>query len=155
MTNLIESPLKRQEHALTRALYPFFLSRSNTPFTYGQNDCAFFAADAILAMTGTDLLADFRGQYSDGPSALRAIKSITGGSSIADAVEWVTEKHGLNALPGPLYAQRGDLVLCNYKDGGEDVEFLGIVALDGTVAIPGAKGLTRLPLTAALKAWRI
>jgi hypothetical protein len=155
MSTQTASPFKRHEHCITRALWPFLQSRSKTPFEYGINDCAFFAGDAIVAMTGVDVLIDFRGQYSDGPSALRAIQQITGGKSVSDAADWVTSKFGMNALPSPLYAQRGDLVLCTYTDAEGDTEFLGIVAPSGDVAIPGKEGITHLPLSSAKKGWKV
>jgi hypothetical protein len=45
------------------------------PFAWGQLDCALFAADTVLAMTGVDLAESFRGRYSDQEGAAAAIKA--------------------------------------------------------------------------------
>ncbi len=45
------------------------------PFAWGELDCALFAADAVQAITGVDLAADFRGKYSDQAGAEAAVKS--------------------------------------------------------------------------------
>jgi len=74
---------------------------------WGTNDCALFAANAILAITGTDIASDFRGKYSDEAGAFALIKSVTGGTTVADAAAWCAAKHGLVELAHPLQAQRG------------------------------------------------
>lgn len=43
----------------------YLASVSRAALRPGQHDCALFAADAVEAMTGADLAADFRGQYRD------------------------------------------------------------------------------------------
>lgn len=42
-------------------------------FQWGSFDCALNAADAILLITGVDLAAQFRGQYSDEAGAYAAL----------------------------------------------------------------------------------
>jgi hypothetical protein len=53
------------------------------PFAWGSLDCALFAADAVRAMTGQDLGASFRGQYTDADSADAAIRA-AGFDTVAD-----------------------------------------------------------------------
>jgi hypothetical protein len=130
--------LVRVQHWATRAYHEFLLARAKMPFAWGANDCASFAADGILAMTGVDIAADFRGRYTDEASALAAIKTITGGTTIADAAAWCATKHALAEWPYPLLAKRGDLVV--FTAGGRLQA--GLVHLTGAhVVAPGEKGL--------------
>jgi hypothetical protein len=43
------------------------------PFAWGS-DCAIFVADCLLAMTGEDAAAGFRGRYKTAAGALKALK---------------------------------------------------------------------------------
>jgi len=142
--------LARIQHWETRALHEFLLARAAMPFAWGSNDCALFAADGILAMTGVDIAADFRGKYSDESSALLAIKSVCGGSTVADAAVYCAEKHGLPEWPRPLFAQRGDLVV--FQNGASAAA--GLVHLSGKhVAAVGENGLYRVSITSVVRAW--
>lgn len=139
--------MKRFEDWPTR-LDAFFLSRKNEPFVWGKNDCCLFAADAIVAMTGEDFAARFRGTYDDLKSAVKILREM--GKSISGLASDLAK---LEEIP-ILFAQRGDVVLID----GELGESLGIVALDGvSIAGPGvdAEGLIFLPINVSKKAWRI
>lgn len=145
-------PLKRIEHWQTRAFNQFLIERRHTPYQYGANDCALFAADGILAQTGTDIASDFRGKYHDQASALATIKSVCGGTSVADAAAYCATKHGLEELTHPLSAQRGDLVVVE-NDGNL---VAGLVHLNGRgIAVVGEKGWFLVPITSVKRAWRI
>jgi len=118
-------------------------------FGYGANDCCLFVAGAVLAMTGTDIAAEFRGKYSSRKEALSLALSYAGKRSVRALVE-----KGLGALPvvPVLCAQRGDIALVKRS---RDVS-LGLVALDGkAILAAGRDGLLRLPLTLGLRAWRV
>jgi hypothetical protein len=156
--------LTRQPHWATRGLHAFLLARARAPFVWGANDCALFAADAIEAMTGVDIAADFRGKYHDEASALALIHSITGGSTVADAAAYCAAQHGLvewtqpdpgtpgSRLPAPLLARRGDLVVL--PDAGRIIA--GVVHLNGRdVAVVGEAGLKRLPSAGITRAWHV
>jgi hypothetical protein len=143
-------PLQRKLHWASRAYHNFLLSRANIPFQWGRNDCALFAADGILAMTGLDIAADFRGKYYDEASALEVIRSITGGSTVADATAWCAAKYRLPELTYPLMAQRGDL--CVFEDSGRLVT--GLIHLSGRhIVAVGESGLRRIPITEIVRAW--
>src|SRR6185437_11886108 len=98
-------PLTRTKHWATRELHRFLLSRAQVPFAWGVNDCCLFPADAIHAMTGVDIAAGFRGKYHDQAGAFALIRSVTGGSTVADAAAWCAQKHGLRERIHPLMAQ--------------------------------------------------
>ena len=150
---------KRTIHWCTRELYQFIRSRENTPFAWGTNCCAMFAADAIQAMTGVDIASDFRGLYSDAAGAQAAIEKITGvkGGTIEDAAAYCANKHGLPEWKYPLQAQRGDLVIFGDVNGPT----AGIIHISGKhILAPGEKGLKKLSIhdgkTSPIKrAWHV
>lgn len=145
--------LTKHEHCLEQHLNEFLIERMHTPFAWGANDCAIFAADAILVMTGVDVAEDFRGRYTTDTGAVRSIKKVTGGSTIADAAIYCAEKHGLTEYQYPLMAKRGDLVLVKNRDGSE---IAAIVSLNGRhVVSPGDEGLVRFSIMDVTRAWSI
>jgi hypothetical protein len=108
-------------------------------------------ADAIQAMTGTDVAAVFRGRYHSRKEALEAVKEYTGKSSIRAIAEALFREHGMREVP-VLSAQRGDAVLVKR---GRDWS-LGLMALDGKEIVALAKdSLLRWPLDRAVRAWRV
>ena len=132
-------------------LYAFVLSRKDTPYSWGANDCCSFVCEAMLSMTGTDVFEAFRGKYTDEASAAEAMLEVTGSSDKLAMVDYMTNKFGMAEVPVP-FAQRGDVVLLSV-DGGFA---LGIVYLDGTnvVAVAG-EGLHKVSISAAVRAWRV
>ena len=135
--------LKKHPHWHTRTFDSFLRERAKMPFAWGQNDCALFAADAILANTGTDVATDFRGKYTTQLGALRTIQQVTGGTSVADAAAYCANKHGLVEHTHPLMAKRGDLVII--ENAGNLIA--GVVHLNGYHAISVSEtGLVRLPV---------
>lgn len=114
------------------------------PFQWGRHDCATCAADLIQAMTGEDIMAEFRGLYSSQKDALKTIKQ----AGYASLDELVTSK--LQALDSLHQAQRGDVLLCQ-TDGPP---FLAVKA--GSVAIaPGKTGPEHIHMAHWVKAWRV
>lgn len=112
------------------------------PFVWGSHDCVLFAADVVLALTGEDLAAQWRGQYDSAETALRAIHK--GGGLITMAADALGE-------PVPvLSARRGDVVL--YRD--ERGPSLGI-CLDRKCAFTGVDGLTFKSLKECEQAWHV
>lgn len=112
-------------------LAEFIDVRRERAFSWGSQDCALFAADAVLAMTGVDLAKKLRG-YKTAAGATRRIKAAGGMRNFASAL---TEKH-------PGLAQRGDVVLVTL-DGRET---FGIVAGNAKWCGPGADGLVFRPM---------
>jgi hypothetical protein len=155
--------LAHHPHWQTRAFHNFLKVRAHVPFGWGQQDCALFAADGIEACTGIDIAADFRGKYSDEASALAAIKTICGGSTVEDAAAYCAAKHGLPEWQYPLMAQRGDLVVLNDPDSDAPAPRIiaGLVHLSGRhIVAAGEKGLKRILIhegnaTPILRAWHV
>lgn len=145
--------LIKKEHWLTEEFHDFLITRRGMPFAWGSNDCALFAADAIEAITGTDIAAEFRGKYTNELGALRAVKEISGGKTFRDATAYCASKHGLVEYEYPLMAKRGDLVIVRNGDGEE---ITGVVGLDGRYVLsPGDAGLVQLPITSVVRAWSL
>jgi hypothetical protein len=151
------SPLSGAANKLTRkpnwdtdAFDKFLLSRATAPFAWGSNDCALFAADAIEAITGMDIAADFRGLYRDEASAWKAIRKVCKGTTVEDAAVYCAEKFGLREWQYPLMARRGDLVVL--PESGSIIA--GVVHLNGRHLISvGEDGLKRFPITQVKRAW--
>lgn len=120
-------------------LNDFFLSRIKYPFTWGQNDCALFSADAVLAMTGIDHAAQWRGKYDDAASATKIMK---------DGLESLVTLPQVNINQ----AHRGDVVLINHRERLS----LGVIDLSGMrAASAGELGLLFLPISSIMKAWSV
>jgi len=134
--------MQRHENWSER-LEAFFAERRELVFEWGTNDCALFAADAVLLITGEDLAAEYRGRYGSAKDALNLIKEADGLDAIAtvklgDRIDW-------------RLAQRGDVVLVDM----EGRRCLGVC--DGVyVAGPGSEEMLYLPMSdSALAAWKI
>jgi hypothetical protein len=138
-----------------RSTVPFtaFLKQAkSTPFKWGSNDCCLFAANAVLAITGTDLADDFRGKYTDEASAFALIKTVTGGTTVADAAAYCAKKHNLTEYAHPLMAKRGDLVVIS--NAGNLIA--GVVHLNGREVVSvNDQGMVRLPITSITRSWSI
>lgn len=119
---------------------------------WGTHDCALAWAGAIEAMTGVDLMAEFRGRYSTEEEALALINE-AGYPDLASLLD--------DRLPRVVRssAQRGDLVMVK---GGALALAWGEVALAvGEVrAVPGGPlvapaGIIRVPREDWRKAWKV
>lgn len=124
-------------------LSEYLSSVRNTEFCFGQHDCALHSANAVLAMTGTDIAAAFRGRYSTAQGSVLALARYGAGTldATVDAI--------LPAIP-PSHARRGDLVWTG--------EALGVC--DGTTGLfvgqeGEAEGLVTIQRAAWLRAWRV
>jgi hypothetical protein len=112
------------------------------PFRWGQHDCALWAADVTLQITGVDYAQDFRGRYRTQRQALAIIARRGGLAAIAT-----------KALGYPVritQARRGDVCLV-CRDSGPS---LGICIGD-RAAFTGPQGLALLPLLECEQAWHV
>lgn len=111
------------------------------PFEWGVNDCCLFAADCVLAQTGRDPAAGWRGRYRNAAEAGRLVHRLGGMERMAGAVLGMS-------LPTPLHARLGDVGLNRASN-------TLLVCLGQHWAGPGAQGLRLLPLAGADLAWRV
>lgn len=133
------------------SLARFLIDNQNRPFAYGSFDCGLFVSDAILAMTGADLAAPFRGKYTSRAELLPLIRQYAGARSLRALAERITSDYQMPEVP-ILRAQRGDLVLLKRA---RDYS-LGLVDLNGRdIVVAFAHELRRLPIARASRAWRV
>lgn len=125
-------------------LLAYLSSVAAEPYVPGQHDCILFAAAGREALTGTDLMADWRGKYSTVPEGYRIART----HGWADPFAYVVS--GLPEI-APAFAQVGDLAML---DGIDGLPALGIV--QGELIYTVGKERQELAiLTAAQRAWRI
>lgn len=103
-------------------LQEFLAERRSAPFAYGKNDCAMFVSDAVLAMTGIDPAADFRGKYRTKAGSIRVLRKIGDGDLVSTFAARFSEK--------PVsFALRGDIVFDGEAVGicvGSQAAFVGV-----------------------------
>jgi hypothetical protein len=120
----------------------FARERAAMPFAWGANDCCLFAADAVLALTGTDPAEQLRGTYSAALGAARVLEEHGGVAALATAALGPT-------LP-PALAGVGDVVLI--ETGGREA----LAICNGTSVIgAGERGTVSYGIGAAKSAWRV
>lgn len=98
----------------------------NTPFQWGTNDCALMAANYVLAKTGVDFAAEFRGKYNSKYSAYRLIAG-TGG------LEGVLLKKGFVKVMSS-FAKVGDVAVLHQP---KKADVLGIVTHNHNIVVAG------------------
>jgi hypothetical protein len=134
-------------------LIDLIAARRTTPFAYGAQDCALWPADAVLALTGRDMAAPYRGTYDDARGALRLIVEHGGLAALCEAM---LDRAGIlwQRLDNIRFAQRGDIVILAVAGDETGRDAGGVVWLHH-VYTPGPRGLDRFPLVSALRGWRI
>lgn len=128
-------------------LAEFLQAKRASRFAWGKNDCCLFAADWLVALGKPDLMAEFRGKYSDALGACRLWRTV-GGYEAEGARR--LEAAGLVNVP-PLLAPRGSIAIfpTHKRHGG-----FGVVEC-GRVTVLTPSGLSLLPINAGTQTWRI
>ncbi len=124
-------------------LADYLAGMAGAEFRFGAADCALFAAGAVLAMTGNDPAAAFRGKYRSQAGAIRALRQIGAGSLEATIDALFVEKPVGFALRGDLVMHDGAVGVCI----GGDALFVGEEG--------GAPGMIRVPRSQWQKAWHV
>lgn len=126
-----------------RRLLAYLDAARGRPFAWGSHDCALFAAGAVEAQTGEDIGARWRGRYTTARGAARVLR--------AEGCDGLAAAAGASlAEIAPLAAGPGDVALVS----GDHGEALGVVQ-GAAVYVVRPDGLGLVPLTAALRAWRV
>ena len=112
-------------------------------FAWGCQDCALFAAGAVLEQTGVDPAGALRG-YQNARSGYRTLRA-QGHRTLVAAVDAALTRHS-----APGFAGRGDVVAIQQSSRWA----LG-VCIGRHLAFPGAHGLVFLPLYTARIAWKV
>ena len=140
-TPMTHDPTDTQPFPWSLRLDALIAARMAAPFAWGTHDCCLFAADAVLAQTGADPAAEFRGTYADAREAMELLTELGGLSAVA-------ARGG--APIAALCAQVGDIGLVEH----EGRELLAVCA--GPVwLVPAEQGLAALPIDSAISAWRV
>lgn len=87
---------------------------ADEPFKWGSHDCALFAADCVLAMTGADPAEAYRGKYDTARGAAEALREHGAGTLLK------TLRATFETEISVHFAQRGDVV--NYIFNGQVME---------------------------------
>lgn len=156
MTGKSDAPARIEgwEGALLRAIE----ARRQARFAWGRFDCCLFAADVLLAITGVDAFARFRGRYRSSGGARRVMKQ-AGYGDLLEAASDVLGDLGFGEV-APLSARRGDIVAIALSEGnaGADGGFshaLGVAMAGDCLAPMHRIGLARRPLTHVERAWAV
>lgn len=120
-------------------LADYLIGIRDMPHTYGSHDCALHGANSVLAMTGDDFGAPFRGRYHTELGAARALRKY--GAGTLDAT---FSAHFEDVLPA--LARRGDIVLAQGSIG---------VCIGGEAIFAGNDGSERIGRAAWTRAWRV
>lgn len=123
-------------------LHALIAGAMHRPFSWGSHDCALWGADVVLALTGTDHGAAFRGTYDDAAGAAAALRTHGAGT-----ITRTFDRHLERITPG--LAQRGDLVMIGNGRAGSIGVCMG--ALGWFVS---DEGLISKPRPEWSRAWR-
>jgi hypothetical protein len=121
------------------ALVNYIATKRHEPFEYGVNDCCLFAAGAVIAVTGEDPMAEFRGNYDSLKGTLKVIKEI-GAGTLEATLDGKFPEVGIG------HAQRGDLA---FFDGS-----VGVV-MGGFAYFASDDGLEKVPRALWDKCWSV
>lgn len=135
-------------------LESFITERRDRPFKWGEQDCALFCADAVLAMTGYDFAEPYRGQYDTAKGAVSLAGEIEDRNDPFGLVR-ILEATGLPEIR-PSFAQRGDVLLIDSDKECSRVgrQHLG-VCIGAVAAAAGKAGLVMVPRRFWRRAWRV
>lgn len=122
------------------ALSDYLAANGEAVFAWGEKDCALFVADALLAMTGDDIAAPFRGKYKTAGGSVRALRR----EGYLDA--WSVFDAHLSEIP-PAFAQRGDVAM--YSGA------MGICIGRTALFLTEDEGLTARPMIEWTRCWRV
>lgn len=122
-------------------------ARLQQPFAWGSNDCCAFAGDAVLQITGTDVLAGLRGMWRTRKDAARVLRNLGGMRAAVSSV--------LGRSVDPAFARRGDVVLIDTGSHERLSRSILAVSLGGRCVAPTAKGLKTIPPDFVATAWRV
>jgi hypothetical protein len=139
--------MRRKVKGWETILHTFISKYQDSAFRWGAHDCMKFANKAIKALCEIDVLerSEYRWLNKKEAVAILKKKKAKGWGTLA---EKELDKHFEQINTN--FAQRGDVLLVETLQG----EGLGVL-YKGKIAVLSPKGLVYLPLSAALKGWRI
>lgn len=124
-------------------LADYLAAHLHTSFAWGSHDCVRFAAGAVRAVTGLDVLPV---QWASRAAAVQALRQHGGLVAAVDGV--------LPRLPATAQAWRGDVVLVQAPDGAVVRRWLAVCD-SGRWWAPARGGLSCGPMAEAVAAWGV
>lgn len=121
-----------------------FMARDHV-FDWATCNCALFAADAVLEMTGVDFAKAYRGPKTKRGMINRLHKLCGGG------VEDVATQSVGQPMASPLMAKRGDVVSYDFGEGPA----LGVCIGSHAVFVSEHDGVVNVPCKLWRKAWSV
>jgi len=133
----------------------YLQGRLDTPLIWGQSDCCLFVADAVQAITGTDIAKWFRGKYTTRKGAFDRMKEFCQGS-VQETFQVFAELNSLQevqaALPGDIVLLKADA--CDPVAGRLSNGMTVGVALDFGTISQGKDGLVLHENPEVITIWR-
>lgn len=128
-----------------RARLTVYVTASPAPvFAYGRHDCALFAAGAVMAMTGQDFAAGYRGRYTTLRGGLCMLRRAGFDDHVALAAAHLPSCHPSQAMPGDLAVFDGDTG-----------RVLGVVQGQSVYVLEPGGRVALCPLSLAVGAFRV
>ena len=124
-----------------RRLSEYLSTPGRDVFVWGTNDCALFAAGAIMAMTGDHPAPEFVGAYDDQHGAAEALRTLGAGTLFRTFDTRLPRK-------AVGFAQRGDIVWAQDAAGV-------CVGAKGAFLQVNAPGFAFLPRSEFKYAWEV
>lgn len=124
-------------------LAAYLQAQRATAFAWGTADCVRFAAGAVHAITGHQVLPV---QWASVADAARLLRHYRGLASAVGSV--------LPELAGPQHAQRGDVLLVRATHGHGQRQWLAVADAD-CWWVPSASGLACGSMAHAVRAWGV
>lgn len=133
-----------------RKRYEAFIDQVKaTPFSWAGHDCAVgFAGGMVLALTGVDLVAPWRGRFETQAEALALLQRELHHDNLGDLVSTLLEEH-----EHPSQMQVGDIA--GIPTDNAFGFSLGICNGGGTVLVLREDGMGVLDQSSATRAWRV
>lgn len=121
-----------------------YLSSVGGPIQAGHHDCCLFGAGAILAQTGVDIAAPWRGRYTTMAGGRRILRRAGYTDHVALIAAHLVEAHVSTALPGDIA-----VVPC------EDGLAVGVVQGAGVYVLARDGRLGVVPMTPVVALYKV
>ncbi|NTT88274.1 DUF6950 family protein [Tabrizicola fusiformis] len=125
-------------------LADYVAATARAPYRPGRHDCILFAAGGRAALTGVDVMADWRGRYTTVQEGLELALQ----HGCTDP--WAHVVSGLEEVP-VAYGAVGDIALL---DGADGLPAMGIIQGEMIYTVH-PRGAALVPLTEARRVWRV
>ena len=145
----------RRRHDWPERLHDYLDSIRGKSFVWGAEDCCLVPANCVQAMTGVDPAAWFRGRYETALGAVRLLREFSGGGLLRETGEKIARDMGWPEIDRS-YIQRGDYALISNPPDDESGLDCGMsICVGPKLVVMSVSGLAWVPISRAIKAWRV